>query len=132
MPPIGRTSEIRHRSALVERHWVTVTLPQRANDARRKKAVAEARAAAGPALTAVGLTPAVAEEWHRPGEAGVSWTVVVGEVSADPAERQPFWVWTPRWRHWLATLQATALRERSARMNAVVDGYSSGALSVVD
>lgn len=127
----GPTFEIHHRRALVERHWVTVTVPIRATETRRKRAVADARAAAAPAMAEAGLPAHVAEEWHRPGEAGVSWTVVVGEVSAAAAERHPFWVWTSRWRHWRAVLDAVALRERSEHMDAVVDGRAAGALSLV-
>jgi hypothetical protein len=57
---------------------------------------------------------------------------VVGEVAAAASERHPFWVWTPRWRHWRAKLEAVALRDHSQRMNAVVDGRAAGALSVVE
>lgn len=106
--------EIHHHRALVERHWVTTPISPRATEARRKAALKACREAAE-----TGGLPA--EVWTRPGEIGVSWTVVVGEVHALAAERHPFWVWTPRWRHWLATLSAVALRERSERMDARVE-----------
>lgn len=106
--------EIHHHRALVERHWVTTPLNPKATPARRKAALAACREAAEPGGASV-------EDWVRPGEVGVTWTVVVGEVHALAAERHPFWVWTPRWRHWYAKLAAAALNDRSERMNARVE-----------
>lgn len=110
MTTTGATSEVHHRTALVERHWITATVPARATDVRRKRAVAAARAAAVPVMAEVGLPAHVAEEWHRPGEVGVSWTVVVGEVHHVAGERDPYWVWTARWRHWRDALAAVVSR----------------------
>ena len=104
----GQTSkpvDIHHHSALVERHWVTAPVSAKASEWRRKAVLDACRAAAD-----TGGAPT--EVWTRPGEIGVSWTVVVGEVHALAAERHPFWVWTPRWRHWLATLTGVAHAER--------------------
>lgn len=101
----GRTSEVHHHCALVERHWVTIAVPvKNITELRRKRVIAEARELAAPRMAEVGLRPDVAEVWSRPGEVGVTWTVVVGEVHTVPAEREPFWVWTPRWRHWLSVM----------------------------
>lgn len=105
-PTIGATSELHHHAALVERHWITIPLPRRPSEARRKTLIAQARAAAGPLLAEAGLTADAAEAWTRPGEIGVSWTVVVGEVHTVTGEREPFWVWTPRWRYWRDRLAA--------------------------
>lgn len=127
----GPTSEVHYHSALVERHWVTVGVPVKSNEARRKKGRALARAAAGPVLASAGLSEEALEDWTRPGEVGVTWTVKVGDCHTVNAEKHPFWVWTGRWRHWRAVLEAVALRDRSARMSALVDGHATGALSVV-
>lgn len=111
-PTTGATSEVHHHSALVERHWVTVSVPRRdrITDHRRRKVMAEARAAAAPLIASAGLHPDTGELWERPGELGWTWTIVVGECHTIPAERDPYWVWTPRWRHWLSQLTA-ALRD---------------------
>ncbi len=105
----GATSkpvEMHYHAALVERHWITVPLPRRPSEYRRKALIAQARTAAEPLLAEAGLSTDAAEPWTRPGEIGVSWTVVVGEVHAVTGERDPFWVWTPRWRYWRDRLAA--------------------------
>lgn len=129
--PVTRKPEIHHHSALVERHWVTVALPVKATEARRASARVTARERALPLLAAAGLPVEALEDWNRPGESGVSWTVKVGEAHWQATERQPYWVWTGRWRHWRAVLEAVALRDRSARMSALVDGHATGALSLM-
>lgn len=105
---VGPTFEIHHHSALVERHWVTTPVSPKDSTARRKAAIAACRATAD-----TGGAPA--EEWIRPGEVGVSWTVVVGEVHALADERDPYWVWTPRWRHWCAVLGRMAFKDHRDR-----------------
>jgi hypothetical protein len=89
---------------------MTVSVPVRATEVRRRRAVAAARAAAAPSMAEIGLPANVAEEWHRPGEVGVSWTVVVGEVHRTAGERDPYWVWTARWRHWRDALASVVSR----------------------
>lgn len=93
----GAIFDIHHHSALVERHWVTTPVSPKDSAARRKAALEACRAIARPGGVRM-------EDWTRPGEVGVSWTVVVGEVHAQAEEKNPFWVWTPRWRHWCAVL----------------------------
>lgn len=109
------SDEVHYHSALVERQWVTIAVPRRdrITDHRRRKVMAEVHAAAAPLLAAAGLTRDACQDWERPGEIGVTWTVVVGECHTIAAERDPYWVWTPRWRHWLGRL-TTVLRDDPA------------------
>lgn len=115
----GQTSEICHRTALVERHWVTVgELPRKdkLTPARRRKVTAEVHAVADPLLAAAGLSRAACQEYERPGELGVTWTIVVGECATGTVDRHdPYWAWTPRWRHWCAVLGRMALRDHKDR-----------------
>jgi hypothetical protein len=102
----GATSELHHHAALVERHWITAPLPRRPSEYRRKALIAQALTAAEPLLAEAGLPAGAAEAWTRPGEIGVSWTVVVGEVHTVTGERDPYWVWSSRWRYWRDRLAA--------------------------
>ncbi len=107
---------MRHHAALVERHWVTVAVPRkdRITEHRRRSVMAEVYIVAAPMLAEAGLTPAACQDYERPGELGVTWTIVVGECATGTADRHdPYWVWTPRWRHWLSRLTA-ALRDEPA------------------
>ena len=115
-PTTGATFEVHHHAALVERHWVTITVPRkdRITSHRRRAVVAEVHATAAPMLAAAGLTRAACQDYERPGELGVTWTVVVGESHTVNADRHdPYWVWTPRWRYWLGRL-TSALRDEPA------------------
>jgi len=123
---IGQTSEIWHRTALVERHWVTVgELPRRGDRitaARRRKLLAEVHAVADPLLAAAGLSRWACSEYERPGELGVTWTIVVGECATGRADRHdPYWAWTPRWRHWCSVLSRMALKDRSPALTVLTD-----------
>lgn len=107
------SSQVTHHAALVERHWVTVAVPRRdrITDARRRRVMVEVHAIAAPMLVAAGLSRSACQDYERPGELGVTWTIVVGECATVNADRHdPYWVWTPRWRHWLSKLTA-ALRD---------------------
>lgn len=107
---------MKHHAALVERHWVTVAVPRRdrITEHRRRTVMAEVHATAAPMLADAGLTRAACQDYERPGELGVTWTIVVGECATGTVDRHdPYWVWTPRWRHWLARL-TTVLRDDPA------------------
>jgi hypothetical protein len=115
----GPTSDIHHRSALVERHWVTAAVPRkdRITDHRRKRIMAQVHDVAAPMLAAAGLTRAACQDYERPGALGVTWTIVVGECATGTVDRHdPYWVYTPRWRHWCAVLTDMVRRENKDRM----------------
>lgn len=112
--------DVRHHAALVERHWVTVAVPRkdRITPARRKRITADVHATAAPLLAAAGLTRAACQEYERPGELGVTWTLVVGECATGTVDRHdPYWAWTPRWRHWMAVLADMVRMENKGRMD---------------
>lgn len=114
---------MKHHSALVERHWVTVAVPRkdRITAARRRAAAAQVHDVAAPLLAAAGLTRAACQEYERPGELGVTWTIVVGECATGSVDRHdPYWAWTPRWRHWCAVLGRMALKDQTDRPALVV------------
>jgi len=84
---------------------VAVPRKDRITALRRKRIMAEVYDVAGPELAAAGLSLSACQDYERPGELGVTWTIVVGECATGRVDRHdPYWAWTPRWRHWCAVL----------------------------
>lgn len=58
---------------------------------------------------------------------GIEWAVVVGRCGDEGR-----WVWSARWRAWLATMRAMDLRDRSARLDAAIANGECAGAGVVD